>query len=86
MLLKNKHAFRNSVVSHDGGQDLLTDLAVKVLYGPITDIAIAAEDQVEKYQAIGYEQVRGFGKHKLSVSTCVGLEEAVCKLRKEACT
>ena len=85
MLLKKETPFRNSIVSHDGGQDLLTDLAVKVLYGPLTDIAIAAVEQVEKYEAIGYEKVPNFGSHKLSVSTCVGLTEALCTLRKEVC-
>ena len=85
MLLKKETPFRNSIVSHDGGQDLLTDLAVKVLYGPLTDIAIAAVEQVEKYEAIGYEKVPNFESHKLSVSTCVGLTEAVCTLRKEVC-
>ena len=85
MLLEKETSFRNSIVSHDGGQDLLTDLAVKVLYGPLTDIAIAAVEQVEKYEAIGYEKVPNFGSHKLSVSTCVGLTEAVCTLRKEVC-
>ena len=85
MLLEKETPFRNSIVSHDGGQDLLTDLAVKVLYGPLTDIAIAAVDQVKKYKAIGYEEVPNFGSHKLSVSTCVGLEKAVCELREDAC-
>jgi len=86
MLLEKETSFRNSIVSHDGGQDLLTDLAVKVLYGPLTDIAIAAEvEQVKKYEAIGYEKVPNFGSHKLSVSTCVGLTEALCTLRKEVC-
>ena len=85
MLLEKETSFRNSIVSHDGGQDLLTDLAVKVLYGPLTDIAIAAVEQVEKYEAIGYEKVPNFGSHKLSVSTCVGLTEALCTLRKEVC-
>lgn len=85
MLLEKETSFRNSIVSHDGGQDLLTDLAVKVLYGPLTDIAIAAVDQVKKYKAIGYEEVPNFGSHKLSVSTCVGLEKAVCELREDAC-
>ena len=85
MLLKKETPFRNSIVSHDGGQDLLTDLAIKVLYGPLTDIAIAAVDQVEKYKAIGYEEVPNFGSHKLSVSACVGLKKAVCELREDAC-
>ena len=85
MLLKKETPFRNSIVSHDGGQDLLTDLAIKVLYGPLTDIAIAAVDQVEKYKAIGYEEIPNFGSHKLSVSACVGLKKAVCELREDAC-
>lgn len=84
-LLKDNEVFRRSILSHDGGKDLLTDLAVKILHGPITDIAIMNTQEKSKYENIGYKVVPDFGEHQLSNHGCKGLTEKICSLRGEVC-
>ena len=84
-LLEDNPDFRRSIRAHNGGKKLLLDLAAKVLYGPITDVAIAPEKQILAYKEIGFEEVEGSKPQPLSALCESVKSEVICAIRQEVC-
>ena len=83
-LLEDNPDFRRSIRAHNGGKKLLLDLAAKVLYGPITDVAIAPEKQILAYKEIGFEEVEGSKPQPLS-ALCESVAKDICDIRRDVC-